>query len=150
MSPNPPLLLLPKPHQLLQHNILRAIPLLSRRSVLRLNRILVKHAPLTRGQLDLARGLAASNAEDDLAHAGFGDFGDLGCAVCEDADTGEESCRSAVVFIESPGYFFVFGTVGDAGGEAVGETGTADLSKGCDITSVVKLVVSQWFGLIRG
>lgn len=143
MSPNPPLLLLPKPHQLLQHNILRAIPLLSRRSILRLNGSLVNHAALIRGQLDFARGLAAGDAEDDLAHAGFGDFGYLGCAVREDADAGEEGCGGPVVFIEGPGYSFVFGADGDAGGEAVGKAGTADLSEGCDVASVVKSVVNR-------
>lgn len=140
MSPNPPLLLLPKPHQLLQHNVLSAIPLLS---WCRLQGSLLNHTPLIRGQLNLARGLAASDAKDDLAHTGFGDFGDLGCAVCEDADAGEEGCGGAVVFVERPGYFFVFWAVGDSGGEVVGEAGAADLSEGCDVASVVKLLVSR-------
>lgn len=139
MSPDPPLLLLPKPHQLLQHNVLSAIPLLS---WCHLQGSILNQAPLIRGQLDLARGLAAGDAEDDLAHAGFGNFRDLGCTVCEDAGAGEESRGSTVVFVEGPGYFFVFGAVGDSSGEIVGEAGAADLSEGCDVASVVKLVVS--------
>lgn len=54
-------------------------------------------------------GLAACDAHDDLADAGFRDLGNGCCAVRDDTKTGESSAGPSEVFHELPGNFLALG-----------------------------------------
>lgn len=127
MAPNLPVGFLADPAEFLDDNVLGAVLLFDGGGFFDLVgwRLLASLGP----HLGLSGGLPARDADHHLADARIRELGDLGRAVRDHTDAGQERRRRADILVQMPGDLFILGTGADPRAEVVCQTGAARLAQ---------------------